>query len=116
MKKYWSVDYKILQRITQPVDTCFAGYQLDIGEETTVTTKGFHQMDSKNPSRCYPAGGLIDGRLSNEDPGGAVNGDGNQGAGVTPILLASWVDFMQAEKALFSDNDAAAARTHLEME
>ena len=88
-----------------------AGYWgRDHGNDQGIPPDGF----LRTLHGVYPAGGLIDGRLSNEDPGGAVNGDGNQGAGVTPILLASWVDFMQAEKALFNDNDAAAARTHLE--
>ena len=88
-----------------------AGYWgRDHGNDQGIPPDGF----LRTLNGVYPAGGLIDGRLSGDAPGGAVNGDGQGGAGVTPILLASWVDFMQAEKALFADGDATAARAHLD--
>ncbi len=55
----------------------------------------------------YPAGGKLD----DWSYGGQVNGDGNGGNGITPIMLASWVDFMKGEVALLVNNDAAAAKT-----
>ena len=88
-----------------------AGYWgRDHGNDQGIPPDGF----LRTLNGVYPAGGLIDGRLSGDAPGGAVNGDGQGGAGITPILLASWVDFMQAEKALFADGDATAARAHLD--
>ena len=93
-------------------------YLQDIGEETTVTTTGIPPDGFlRTLNGLYPAGGLIDYRISVKIQAGAVNGDGNQGAGVTPILLASWVDFMQAEAAWNGWWWMMLLRkTHLEME
>lgn len=41
----------------------------------------------------YPAGGTLDDLTYDAQ----VNGDGNGGAGITPIMLASWTNFMIAE-------------------
>lgn len=57
----------------------------------------------------YPAGGKLD----DWSYGGQVNGAGNGGNGITPIMLASWVDFMKGEIALLVNNDAATAKTFM---
>ncbi|MBT8316251.1 MAG: SusD/RagB family nutrient-binding outer membrane lipoprotein [Lutibacter sp.] len=46
----------------------------------------------------YPAGGALDD-LTYE---GQVNGDGNGGNGITPVMQASWVKFMIAETQMIS--------------
>lgn len=87
-----------------------AGYWgRDHGNDNGIPPDGF----LRTLNGLYPAGGKIDGRLSGDDPEGAVNGDGNGGNGVTPILLASWVDFMKAESA-FNAGDMTAARAALD--
>ena len=54
----------------------------------------------------YPAGGVLDD-LS-YDP--QINGAGQGGKGITPIMLASWTKFMVAETQMLS-GDAASAKT-----
>jgi len=57
----------------------------------------------------YPAGGKFDG-----DEFTSINiGVGGGGAGITPVLLASWSHLMVAEMALVSGNTGSAA-THLQ--
>ena len=57
----------------------------------------------------YPAAGNFDdNRFSPVSPG-----DGGRGNGITPILTASWVDFMRAELALVEGN-IAEAKTFLQ--
>jgi len=52
----------------------------------------------------YPAGGNFDDdRFTTVTVGG-----GGEGAGIMPIMLASWVDFMRAEMALASGNASGA--------
>jgi hypothetical protein len=52
----------------------------------------------------YPAGGRFD-----DDDFDFVGIDqGGQGAGITPIMLASWVDLMRAEFALANNNPSGA--------
>ena len=52
----------------------------------------------------YPAGGRFD-----DDSFSPIdNGQGGGGNGITPILTAAWVDFMQAELALDAGNTAEA--------
>jgi len=87
-----------------------AGYWgRDHGNDNGIPPDGF----LRTLNGLYPAGGKIDGRLSGDDPEGAVNGDGSGGNGVTPILLASWVDFMKAESA-FNGGDMTAAKAALD--
>lgn len=58
----------------------------------------------------YPAGG----RFDNESATPVNNPTlGAQGAGLYPIMLASYVDFMLAEAALKLDNDAVKAKSYL---
>ncbi len=52
----------------------------------------------------YPAGGKFDG----SEFVSTAPGIGGQGQGVTPMLLSSWVDFMQAEMALVNNENGAA--------
>lgn len=52
----------------------------------------------------YPAGGRFDG----DDFDFVGIDQGGKGAGITPIMLASWVDLMRAEFALAGNNPAAA--------
>lgn len=57
----------------------------------------------------YPAAGNFD-----DDRFSSVGLEqGGQGAGILPIMLASWVDFMRAEMALV-DNNASGANTFLQ--
>lgn len=53
----------------------------------------------------YPAGGKFDG----DEFSGVVVGDGGGGAGILPIMLASYTDFMRAEAALMANNSGGAA-------
>ncbi len=52
----------------------------------------------------YPAGGMFDD--SRFAP--VSQGAGAAGAGITPLMLASWVDFMRAEMAMVEGDVAAA--------
>jgi len=74
----------------------------------------------RTASGVYPAGGSFDNQLDVAEyvsgtglsnlPGGAVGlGNGGGGAGIMPIMLASYVDFMKAEANLHLGNAAAAA-------
>lgn len=59
----------------------------------------------------YPAGGLFD----DDDFEGTVLGLGGGGAGIYPIMLASFVDFMLAEADMITGGaGAAAALTHVQ--
>lgn len=58
----------------------------------------------------YPVGGQFDNNLFESIPGRTI---GAQGAGLSPILLASFVDFMLAEAAL-ELGTTGDARTYLE--
>jgi hypothetical protein len=52
----------------------------------------------------YPAGG----RFDDDSFEGATPGEGAAGVGITPILTAAWVDFMQAELAMVNGNTTDA--------
>ena len=56
----------------------------------------------------YPAAG----RFDDSSFQGISQGDGGQGAGITPIILSSWVDFMIAEVAMLN-MDIPGARAAL---
>ncbi len=75
----------------------------DHGNDNGIPPDGF----LRTLAGVYPAGGKLD----DWSYGGQVNGDGNGGNGITPIMLASWVDFMKGEVALLVNSDAAAAKT-----
>lgn len=59
----------------------------------------------RTASGVYPAGGLFD----DDSFDGVGLGLGGAGAGIEPIILASYVDFMRAEAALAGGNPGAAA-------
>ena len=80
-----------------------AGYWgRDHGNDNGIPPDGF----LRTLHGVYPAGGTYDDSTFE----GQVNGDGEGGAGITPILLASTVDFMIAEAA-WVGGDQAAAKT-----
>ena len=89
-----------------------AGYWgRDHGNDNGIPPDGF----LRTLNGLYPAGGKVDYRIGEESaPSGAVDGDGNGGNGITPILLASWVDFMKAEAAWNGGGGDAAAKAALE--
>lgn len=59
----------------------------------------------------YPAGGKFDGNNFAAITGPASLTFGGKGAGITPILLASSIDFMRAEMALFGGT--GNAKSHM---
>ena len=77
----------------------------DHGDDAGTPPDGF----LRTTFGVYPAGGRFDDSTFE----GAVQTDGGQGAGITPILLASWVDFMRAEVAML-ESDFGLASTLLE--
>ena len=77
----------------------------DHGNDNGIPPDGF----LRTLNGVYPAGGRFDdGSFEGTKDGGGRGGDG-----VTPIMLASWADFMIAEAKLI-ENDNAAAKTSLE--
>lgn len=66
------------------------------GDQFHITTYG-----------VYPAGGNFD----DDRFADVAQGAGGQGAGITPLMLASWVEFMKAEIDMLSD--PAAAKVHV---
>ena len=77
----------------------------DHGNSDGIPPDGF----KRTVSGVYPAAGKFDG--SNFEP--VAENLGGQGIGITPILLSSWVSFMQAEVAL-QENDVATANSLLQ--
>ncbi|PRX53693.1 SusD/RagB family nutrient-binding outer membrane lipoprotein [Flagellimonas meridianipacifica] len=73
----------------------------DHGQNAGIPPDGF----TRAVYGVYPSGGIFDDSSFE----GLSVGDGGGGAGVTPIMLASWVDFMQAEVAMV-ENDTDGAR------
>lgn len=61
----------------------------------------------------YPAGGKIDNNLSPTFWGQTVQGDGGNGAGIHPIMMSWFTDFMKAEFKIRT-NDVAGARADME--
>jgi len=75
----------------------------DHGNDNGIPPDGF----LRTLAGVYPAGGKLD----DWSYGGQQNGDGNGGRGITPILLASWQDFLIAEAELVSGSvDEVAAK------
>lgn len=72
----------------------------DHGQDAGVPPDGF----SKTTYGVYPAGGKFDDNSFE----GVFPGAGGAGAGITPILLASWIDFMQAEVAMVNGDGNGA--------
>ena len=76
----------------------------DHGQNAGIPPDGF----LRTVYGVYPSGGKFD----DDSFEGLSVGSGGGGAGVTPVLLASWVDFMQAELAML-DSDFETAKTFL---
>jgi Starch-binding associating with outer membrane/Susd and RagB outer membrane lipoprotein len=76
----------------------------DHGDAEGVPPDGF----LRTTFGVYPAGGLFD---KNQYKNVSAT-SGAKGKGITPILLASWVDFMKAEVAL-SQNNISVAKTEM---
>jgi len=72
----------------------------DHGNDNGIPPDGFLRA----LAGVYPAGGAID----EWSYGGFQDGDGYGGNGITPIMLASWTDFMIGEVELVAGNEAAA--------
>jgi hypothetical protein len=77
----------------------------DHGNDNGIPPDGF----LRTLNGVYPAGGRFDDASFE----GTTNGGGNGGNGITPLMLASWIDFMIAEKQLL-DQDISGARGSLE--
>ena len=77
----------------------------DHGNDFGIPPDGF----LRTLNGVYPAGGRFDDGSFE----GTVNGEGNGGNGVTPVMLATWADFMIAEMHLVNGN-IAGARANLE--
>ncbi|WP_062062079.1 SusD/RagB family nutrient-binding outer membrane lipoprotein [Aquimarina longa] len=74
----------------------------DHGDDDGTPPDGFKRTNFG----VYPAAG----RFDDSSFKGTQQGDGGKGAGITPILLSSWVEFMIAEVAL-GKMDISSART-----
>ncbi|KAB1155737.1 SusD/RagB family nutrient-binding outer membrane lipoprotein [Flavobacterium luteum] len=72
----------------------------DHGDVSGSPADGF----KKTTFGVYPAGGKFDADQFTD----ITPTSGGKGKGITPILLASWVDFMKAEVALVQNNPALA--------
>ena len=78
----------------------------DHGVSAGIPPDGF----KRSLTGVYPAGGSLDD-LSYQ---AKINGAGQGGKGITPIMLASWTKFMVAETQMIANNDAAAKATMFE--
>ncbi len=78
----------------------------DHGDPAGIPPDGF----LRTTFGVYPVGGKFDDDRFDTDPdnAGVALGSGGGGAGITPILTAAWVDFMQAEIAMVNGNAMAA--------
>jgi hypothetical protein len=72
----------------------------DHGNDNGIPPDGF----LRTLAGVYPSGGKLD----DWSYGGQQDGAGNGGNGITPIMLASWTDFMIGEVELVAGNEAAA--------
>jgi hypothetical protein len=105
-------DEETLECGLQTAPTHYAGYTFcgvargywgrDHGNDNGIPPDGF----LRTLAGSYPAGGRIDDLTYS----GSANGAGDGGAGITPVMLASWADFMIAERQML-DGDEASAKT-----
>jgi hypothetical protein len=72
----------------------------DHGNDNGIPPDGF----LKTLRGVYPAGGTFDDRSFS----GQIAGDGLAGAGITPVMLSSWMHFMNAEVAVSTGGDPTA--------
>ncbi len=105
-----AADEEVLECGLQNAPAHYAGYVFcanpqgwwgrDHGNDNGIPPDGF----LRTLAGVYPAGGKLD----DWSYGGQQDGDGNGGNGITPIMLASWTDFMIGEVELVAGNEAAA--------
>lgn len=103
-------DEEVLECGLQNAPAHYAGYVFcanpqgwwgrDHGNDNGTPPDGF----LRTLAGVYPAGGKLD----DWSYGGQQDGAGNGGNGITPIMLASWTDFMIGEVELVAGNEAAA--------
>ena len=103
-------DEEVLECGLQNAPAHYAGYVFcanpqgwwgrDHGNDNGIPPDGF----LRTLAGVYPSGGKLD----DWSYGGQQDGDGNGGNGITPIMLASWTDFMIGEVELVAGNEAAA--------
>ena len=103
-------DEEVLECGLQNAPPHYAGYVFcgnpqgwwgrDHGNDNGIPPDGF----LRTLAGVYPAGGKLD----DWSYGGQQDGDGFGGNGITPIMLASWTDFMIGELELVGGNEAAA--------
>ena len=103
-------DEEVLECGLQNAPAHYAGYVFcanpqgwwgrDHGNDNGSPPDGF----LKTLAGVYPSGGKLD----DWSYGGQQDGAGNGGNGITPIMLASWTDFMIGEVELVAGNEAAA--------
>ena len=104
------VDEVVLECGLQNAPAHYAGYVFcanpqgwwgrDHGNDNGIPPDGF----LRTLAGVYPSGGKLD----DWSYGGQQDGAGNGGNGITPIMLASWTDFMIGEVELVAGNEAAA--------
>ncbi|MCK8521660.1 SusD/RagB family nutrient-binding outer membrane lipoprotein [Aquimarina sp. D1M17] len=82
----------------------------DHGDNAGIPPDGF----LRTTYGVYPAGGNFDDDRFDNDPDNknVAPGAGGAGAGITPMLTASWIDFLRAEIAMVN-GDPATARTFM---
>lgn len=103
-------DEEVLECGLQNAPAHYAGYVFcgnpqgwwgrDHGNDNGIPPDGF----LRTLAGVYPAGGKLD----DWSYGGQQNGAGFEGNGITPILLASWQDFLIAEAELVGGDEVAA--------
>ena len=103
-------DEEVLECGLQNAPAHYAGYVFcanpqgwwgrDHGNDNGIPPDGF----LRTLAGVYPAGGKLD----DWSYGGQQDGDGFGGNGITPIMLASWTDFMISEVELVAGNEATA--------
>ena len=103
-------DEEVLECGLQNAPAHYAGYVFcgnpqgwwgrDHGNDNGIPPDGF----LRTLAGSYPAGGAQDDWTY----GGFQDGDGFGGNGITPIMLASWTDFMIAELELVGGNEPAS--------
>ena len=103
-------DEEVLECGLQNAPAHYAGYVFcanpqgwwgrDHGNDNGIPPDGF----LRTLAGVYPSGGKLD----DWSYGGQQDGAGNGGNGITPIMLASWTDFMIGEVELVAGNEAAA--------
>jgi len=69
----------------------------DHGNDNGIPPDGF----TRTLRGIYPAGGVFDDRSF----AGQVDGAGEAGAGITPVMLSSWMHYMNAEVAVSTGGD-----------